>query len=80
MRKITIIEPIWNYNGERAIGIKAEKVTDNFQINISYRDKLMGLIYPETYFITKEDIQKCERKILGGMNVYIIPISKLKEK
>jgi hypothetical protein len=82
MKKITIRVPIWNYNNEHAIGIKAEKVTANFQISISYKDKNGQLLYPDTYFMTKEEIQKFERKLLGGMNVYIIPIRclKIKEK
>jgi hypothetical protein len=77
MRKITIREPIWKYN---AIGIREDKVTDDFQIKISYRTKDKKLLYPGIFFMTKEEIKKFPIKYLGEMYVYLIPIERLKIK
>jgi hypothetical protein len=75
MRKLTIKEPIWKY---KAIGIREDKVTDDFRIKISYKTKDKQLLYPQTYFMTKEEIKKFPLKYLGSMFVYVIPIEKLK--
>ena len=75
MKKLTIRTPIWKY---RAIGIREDKVTDDFQINISYRNTLGELLYPYTYFMMKEEIKKFPLKYMGNMFVYVIPIEKLK--
>lgn len=77
LKKITIREPIWKY---KAIGIREDKVTDDFQIKISYKTKDGQLLYPGTFFMTKEDIKSFPIKYLGGMYVYLIPIEKLREK
>lgn len=74
MKKITIRIPIWKY---MAIGIKKDKVTDNFQIKISYKTKDGNLLYPGTFFMTKEEIQNHRLAYLGNMWVYIIPIKDL---
>ena len=77
MRKITIRTPIWKY---MAIGIKKDKVTDDFQIKISYKTKDGKFLYPGTFFMTKEEIQNHRLSYMGNMWVYIIPISNLKIK
>ena len=77
MRKLTIKTPIWKY---KAIGIVEYKVDDDFEIKISYRTKDKQLLYPQTYFMTKYEIEKFPIKYLGGMFVYVIPINKLKVK
>lgn len=77
MRKINIHEPIWKYH---AIGIRQDKVTDNFQIRISYKTKDGKLLYPGTFYMTKEQIQKFPINYLGRMFVYVIPIDKLKKR
>lgn len=77
MRKITIREPIWKY---QAIGIRKDKVTDDFQIKISYKLKNGKLLYPGAFFITKNEILNNRLNYMGGMWVYIIPIGTLKEK
>jgi hypothetical protein len=77
MKKLTIRIPIWKY---KAIGIREDKVTDDFQIKISYKTKEKKLLYPDTYFLTKEEIKKFPIKYLGGMFVYVIPIERLKIK
>ena len=75
MKKITIRTPIWKY---KAIGIREDKVTDDFRIKISYKTKDKRLLYPGTYFMTKEEIKRFPLKYMGGMFVYVIPINKLK--
>lgn len=77
MKKLTIRIPIWKY---KAIGIREDKVIDDFQIKISYKTKERKLLYPDTYFMTKEEIKKFPIKYMGGMFVYVIPIEKLKIK
>jgi hypothetical protein len=77
MRYITIREPIWKY---LAIGIRKDKVTDDFQIKISYKTKNRKLLYPGTFFMKKEEILNNRLDYLGNMWVYIIPIANLKEK
>jgi len=77
MKKLTIRIPIWKY---KAIGIREDKVIDDFQIKISYKTKERKLLYPDTYFMTKEEIKKFPIKYMGGMFVYVIPIERLKIK
>ena len=74
MKKITIRIPIWKY---KAIGIAEWKATDDFKIKISYRTKDKELLYPDTYFITKEELVRFPLKYLGGLFVYVVPIEKL---
>lgn len=77
MKKLTIREPIWKY---QAIGIRKDKVTDDFQIKISYKTKDGNLLYPGTFFVTKNEILNNRLAYMGNMWVYIIPISLLKTK
>jgi hypothetical protein len=77
MKKLTIKTPLWKY---KAIGIKSSKVTDDFEIKIAYRTKDEELLYPDTYFMTKEEIQKFPIRTFGRLSVYLIPIDNLKIK
>jgi len=77
MKKITIRTPIWKY---KAVGIVEYKVDDDFEIKISYKTKSGELLYPNTYFMTKDQIKKFPIKYMGGMFIYLIPIERLKTK
>ena len=77
MRTITIRTPIWKY---KAIGIRKDKVTDDFQIKISYKTKNGNLLYPDTYFMTEKEIKDFPLQFMGEMFVYVIPIDKLKRR
>jgi hypothetical protein len=77
MKRITIKTPIWK---SKSIGIKTSKVTDDFEIKIAYRTKDNNLLYPDTYFMKKEEIITFSKQAFGNLLVYLIPIDKLKLK
>lgn len=45
--------PKWN-GGKRIIGIAKKKITDDLEVICLYKDSAGNLIYPNSFFITKE--------------------------
>jgi len=74
MRTLTIREPIWK---NRSIGIASYRANSDLRINISYRDKKGKRLFPDTYFIKKDQIIKYPIQKYKGIKLYIIPIEDL---
>lgn len=77
MNKLNIREPIWK---TQSIGI-AERILPkdgHLEINISYHTKDGKLLYPNTYFITREKAIKFPIEYAKGhVKLHIVPIAKL---
>jgi len=74
INKLTIHCPIWK---TRSIGVARYRVNGDLEIKIDYKTKDGQLLYPNTYFITKEQIQKYPTQMVRGVLLYIVPIDKL---
>ena len=76
MNKYTIGKPIWDGGfSERCIGIAEFRLP--CIVNISYKDKLGNLVYPDKYIIKKSDVKKYPIKTISNVSLRIIPISRL---
>jgi len=76
MNKYTIGKPIWDGGfSERCIGIAEFRLP--CIVNISYKDKLGNLVYPDKYIIKQSEAKKYPIKTISNVSLRIIPISKL---
>lgn len=76
MNKYTIGKPIWDGGfSERCIGIAEFRLP--CIVNISYKDKLGNLVYPDKYIIKQSEAKKYPLKTISNISLRIIPISKL---
>ena len=76
MNKYTISKPIWDGGfSERCIGIAEFRLP--CIVNISYKDKLGNLVYPDKYIIKQSEAKKYPLKTISNISLRIIPISKL---
>ena len=74
MNKYEIKEPIWM---TKSIGIASHRLKTDLFVDILYRDKDGQRVYPNTYIIRKDAVNKYPFKILKGHKIYEIPISDL---
>jgi hypothetical protein len=75
--KLIIHTPIFS---TQSIGIAAHRITSDLEIEIDYKEKKGERIYPNIYFMKKEDIIKYPTQIHRGIILYIVPIKDLKVK
>lgn len=73
--RIEIYKPIWD---SQSIGINVEKITDDLEIEILYRNKDGCRLYPDTYTIKKGKALKYPVQYWKGVKLKIIPIKDLK--
>jgi hypothetical protein len=73
---LTIKEPIWN-GGQRAVGVRVDRLIDDLWIEIDTVDKHGNRIYPARYYITKQRASLYETKTYPWGEAYIIPIEDL---
>ncbi len=74
MRRIEIYTPIWD---SQSIGINVEKIDDDLEVEILYRNKNGCRLYPDTYTIKKEKALRYLVQHWKGVRLKIIPIKDL---
>lgn len=74
MRKIEIYKPIWN---TRSVGVNVEKIDDDLEIEILYRNEHKCRIYPDVYKIKMEKALEYPVQHWKGITLKIIPIKDL---
>ena len=75
MREIEIRFPIWK---TRSVGVAEYKITDDLLISISYETKDGRKLYPDKYFMKREEALTYPLQVVRGVDLRIIPISHLK--
>ena len=80
MNRLVIKEPIWK---DRCVGIADHRVgckdDDELLVGISYRTKDGAKLYPDTYIISRREINEYPTKPLwNGMVLRLVPIDKLR--
>lgn len=73
--KIVIKAPIWKE--PRTVGIALEKITDNIQVEISYRRKDNRLLYPDPFFMSKQKALTYPQQAVKGkpkLKLVMIPL------
>jgi len=76
MNIICIKEPIW---GTKSVGVAEYKMTDEFYVEIIYRDRYGNKVYPFYYKMTKEKAKYYPLQIIKGTKLRIIPINDFKK-
>lgn len=74
MTKLKIKEPIWK---TQSIGIAAFRAIDDLEITINYKDRYGNKVFPQTYYIKKEEIIKYPISYCGKVKLHIVPIKEL---
>jgi len=83
MKRIEIEGPMWLGNASRrTIGIAEFRMDSSLlQINILYKTKKRGRLYPDPYYITRRDAFKYpQQRLKGGVVVRLVPIDDLKKE
>jgi len=75
-KRITIHSPIWK---TRSVGIADYKITDDILLEIDYKNQQGERIYPDTYFIKKQEAKKYPIQIIYNLELRIIPIARTEE-
>lgn len=73
-----ILVPIWNYKGNRCVGLAIDKIPerDFITVDIVYKNKAGVRIYPDQYRVKHSYVMNAERKVLnGGRVLAVIPIN-----
>lgn len=73
--KISIKEPIWK---NRSVGIARDKITEDIEVEILYKDRFGNRIYPHIYKMTKTLALSHPTQIVKGRELKIIPIAEFK--
>lgn len=72
---IEIQSPRWK---QRVVGIASFRVGTHNEITITARDKDGMPYYPNSYYMSGEDIRKHEtQRLPSGVELYLVPISEL---
>lgn len=74
MIKIIIHEPIWS---TRSVGVARRKIVDDLEIIIDYLAKDEDLLFPDPFYITKDEALKFPTQMVKGVLLHIIPIDSL---
>ena len=72
-----IASPRWK---ERAVGLDKNKVGTHNEIQITYRNKNGDLLYPNSFYISGDNVRKHELQPIpnySSVQVYIVPISNM---
>lgn len=78
MTKFEIKYPRWK---QRVVGLAAYRVSDHNEVEILAVGKDGERYYPDTYYISGEDVRKCEKQMLPqGIELYLVPIDDLRIK
>ena len=72
---IYIIEPIWK---NRSVGIAREKIIDDIEVEILYKDKYGNRTFPGVYRMDREKALSYPTQIVKGKTLKIIPIKDFK--
>jgi hypothetical protein len=73
--KISIRQPIWK---DRSVGIAKDKITEDIEVEILYKDKYGNRTFPGVYRMTKTLALAHPTQIVKGRELKIIPISEFK--
>jgi len=74
MNKYEIKEPIWK---TRSIGIASHRLKKDLLVDIVYRNKEGERVYPDTYIVRKDSVDKYPSQDIKGNKIYWIPINDL---
>lgn len=73
--EFSIKMPRWK---QRVVGLAAYRVSDHNKVDIMAAGKDGERYYPDTYYISGEEVRKCEKQMLPqGLELYLVPINKL---
>lgn len=76
MTKFEIKYPRWK---QRVVGLAVHRVSEHNEVEILATGKDGERYYPDTYYISGEEVRKCEKQMLPqGIELYLVPISSLK--
>ncbi|MHA1853860.1 MAG: hypothetical protein ACTSUF_10210 [Candidatus Heimdallarchaeaceae archaeon] len=76
MKKIKIQTPIWK---NKSVGIAEDKITEDIQVEVMYRNIYGDRIFPNTYYITKNKALNYPTQIRRGRKLRIIPLADMQE-
>jgi hypothetical protein len=70
----SIKTPIWK---TKSIGIAEQRLNDDLLVEIEYKQTDGKRLYPHTYIVRKNSVDKYPKQLVKGNNLVIIPISEL---
>ena len=73
---VKIKEPIWK---NRSVGVAKDKITEDLEIEILYKDKFGNRVFPNPYSITKSEVLKYPTMTIKNKILHIIPIEDMRE-
>ena len=76
MKKFRIREPYWNgTKGMPSVGLNEERITDDVEVVILYKNKQGERQYPDVYQMEKHAaLSYPQKKVKGDVTLRIIPI------
>ena len=74
MNKYIIKTPIWK---TKSIGIAEQRLNNDLLVEIEYRQSNGDRLFPDTYIVRKDSVNKFPKQQVKGNNLIIIPISEL---
>ena len=74
MEVYSIKTPIWK---TKSIGIAEQRLNGDLLVEIEYKQTNGKRLYPHTYIVRKNAVDKYPRQLVKGNNLVIIPISEL---
>ena len=74
METYSIKTPIWK---TKSIGIAEQRLRDDLLVEIEYKQSNGDRLYPHTYIVRKDAVDKYPKQLVKGNNLIIIPIAEL---
>ena len=74
MNKYKIKTPIWK---TKSVGIAKQRLEDDLLVEIEYKQSNGDRLYPHTYIVRKDAVDKYPKQLVKGNNLIIIPIAEL---
>ena len=74
MEVYSIKTPIWK---TKSIGIAEQRLNVDLLVEIEYKQTDGKRLYPHTYIVRKNAVDKYPKQLVKGNNLVIIPISEL---
>ena len=74
MNTIIIYEPIWK---DRSVGVAEDKMTTVFRIIIPYKKKCGDYLYPNAFYLGRDQAKRYPKKVVKGVTLRILPIKNL---
>ena len=74
MNKYKIKTPIWK---TKSIGIAEQRLNNDLLVEIEYEQSNGDRLYPYTYIVRRNAVDKYPKQLVKGNNLIIIPIAEL---